>query len=285
MGIILHLLNLDYYLSLTYSLSAAEAKATADRIAAEAKATADRIAAEAAAAAKLIETTANKSIDSMKAIAVGSYQASVVVTNNAMKQAKVADAALGAIEAGAKLAGKALMVGVTEVAQVGVLIAEWAEANYCQIGVSLALGIFFAALLYRPEPASIATTTTATAPITTTAAAYLVAKESVGAGLIGSVCDLVAEAFVELILLVPDIKNAIGSAKDILIDAIGMSLALSFDVAAGAMTVPYAAAAVVAGVITTLTASLVCLKKLPYSDVKVRMLDWVEDEDGLKGGN
>jgi hypothetical protein len=277
-GIILYLLYLDYYLSLTYSLSVAEAKATADRI-----------AAEAAAVAKLIEqTTAKRSINSMKAIALGPvYEASVVVVNDAMKQAKVANEALVAIEAGAKLAGKALMVGVTEVAQVGVLIAEWAEASYCQIGVSLALGIFFAALLYRPEPISIATTTTATAPISTTAAAYLVAKESVGAGVIGSVCDLVAEAFVTLLLVVPDIKNAIGSAKEILIDAIGMSLALSFDVAAGAMVVPQACAAVVAGVITTLTASLVCTKKLPYSDVKVRMLDGVEDEDedGLKGGN
>jgi hypothetical protein len=204
-----------------------------------------------------------------------------------MIQAKVANEALGAIEAGAKLAGKALMVGVKEYLQVSVLIAEWAEASYCQIGVSLALGIFFAALLYRPDPASTATTTEATAPMTTTAAAYLVAKASVGAGVIGIACDLVAEAFVTLILVVPDIKNAIGSAKDILIDAIGMSLALSFDAAAGAMVVPQACAAVVAGVITMLTASLVCTKKLPYSDVKVRMLDGVEDEDedGLKGGN
>jgi hypothetical protein len=67
----------------------------------------------------------------MKAIALGPvYQASVVVVNNAMKEAKVADAALGAIEAGAKIAGKALMVGVMEVAAAGELVVAWVEANY-----------------------------------------------------------------------------------------------------------------------------------------------------------
>ena len=276
--------------------AAAAAKAVADKVAAEAaaaaaaaKALADKVAAEAAQQA---QATANNSINSMKAIALGPvYQASVVVTNNAMKQAKVADAALAGIEAGAKLAGKALEAGVTQVAAVGVLIAEWVEANYCEIGVSIALGTFFATLLYRPEPTSVATTTAATAPLSTTAIAYLAAKETVGATVLGIACDFVAEAFVTLLLLVSDIKNAIGSAKDILIDAIGMSLAKSIDVAAGAMVIPQSCAAVVAGVITTLTAQLVCKKTLPQGAAEwglvvagsVRMLE--EDEDGWEGGN
>jgi len=278
---------------------AAAAKAEAERVAREAekqaaaaKALADKVAAEAAAAAKLVETTANNSINSMKAIALGPvYQAAVKVTNDAMKTAKVADAALDDIEAGAKLAGKALEAGVTQVAAVGVLIAEWVEANYCEIGVSIALGTFFATLLYRPEPTSVATTTAATAPLSTTAIAYLAAKETVGATVLGIACDFVAEAFVTLLLLVSDIKNAIGSAKDILIDAIGMSLAKSIDVAAGAMVIPQSCAAVVAGVITTLTAQLVCKKTIPQGAAEwglvvagsVRMLE--EDEDGWEGGN
>ena len=243
-------------------------------------------------AVNAVDDTANNSINSMKAIALGPvYQAAVEVTNDAMKTAKVADAALAGIEAGAKVAGQALMVGVTQVAAVGVLIAEWVEANYCEIGVSIALGTFFATLLYRPEPSSQATTTAATAPLSTTAIAYLAAKETVGATVLGIACDFVAEAFVTLLLLVSDIKNAIGSAKDILIDAIGMSLAKSIDVAAGAMVIPQSCAAVVAGVITTLTAQLVCKKTIPQGAAEwglvvagsVRMLE--EDEDGWEGGN
>jgi hypothetical protein len=243
---------------------AAAAKAEAERVAAAAKAEAERVAREAAAAAQQAQATANNSINSMKAIALGPvYQASVVVTNNAMKQAKVADAALAGIEAGAKLAGKALTEGAYQVAAVGVLIAEWVEENYCKIGISIALGTFFAALLYRPEPSSVATTTAATAPLSSTAILYLAAKETVGATVLGIACEFVADAFVTLLLLVSDIKNAIGSAKDILIDAIAMALAKSIDVAAGAMIIPQSCAAVVAGVITTLTAQLVCKKTLP----------------------
>ena len=58
------------------------------------------------------------------------------------------------IEAGAKLAAKGLEEGAYKVAEGGELIAEWIEENYCQIGVNLALGTLFGALLYRPEPSS-----------------------------------------------------------------------------------------------------------------------------------
>ena len=79
---------------------------------ASATAAANKVAAEAAAAVNAAQATANKLIDSMKAIALEPvYQASVVVVNNSMKEAEVADAALSAIEAGAKIAGRGLMVG------------------------------------------------------------------------------------------------------------------------------------------------------------------------------
>jgi hypothetical protein len=185
-----------------------------------------------------------------------------------MATAKVADAALNDVEAGSKLAVRAMeqgaRQGVYAVAQGGELIAEWVEANYCQIGVSIALGTVFAALLYRPEPSSQATTVAATAPLTSTAIVYLAAKETVGAVALGTACDLTAKAFVELIWMAPDVRKAIGNAnRQILTDAIAFTLAKSIDAAAGAMIVPQSCAAVVAGVVTTLVAQLACERTLP----------------------
>lgn len=216
-------------------------------------------------AVKSTEQVAKDTVNSVKGIAVGPvYQAYVDTTKNAMKSAKIAEAAMDDIEAGAKLAAKGLEQGAYKVAEGGELIAEWVEANYCQIGVSVALGTVFAALLYRPEPASQATTATATAPLSATAIAYLAAKETVGAVAIGTACDLTASAFVELIWIAPDVRKAIGSKnKDILTDAIAFTLAKSIDAAAGAMVIPQSCAAVVAGVVTTLTAQLACERTLP----------------------
>lgn len=216
-------------------------------------------------AVKSTEQVAKDTVNSVKSIAVGPvYQAYVDTTKNAMKSAKIAEAAMDDIEAGAKLAAKGLEQGAYKVAEGGELIAEWVEANYCQIGVSVALGTVFAALLYRPEPASQATTATATAPLSATAIAYLAAKETVGAVAIGTACDLTASAFVELIWIAPDVRKAIGSKnKDILTDAIAFTLAKSIDAAAGAMVIPQSCAAVVAGVVTTLTAQLACERTLP----------------------
>jgi hypothetical protein len=150
------------------------------------------------------------------------------------------------------------------VARGGELMAEWVNANYCQIGVSVALGTVFAVLLYRPEPSSVATTTAATAPLSATAIVYLAAKETVGAVALGAACDLTAQAFVELIWMAPDVRKAIGEAnKQILTDAIAFTLAKSFDVAAGAMIVPQSCAAVVAGVVSTMVAQLACEQTLP----------------------
>jgi hypothetical protein len=212
---------------------------------------------------------ANSTVNTIKNTAVSTAgQAKTIATRNAMATAKVADAALNDIEAGSKLAVKAMeqgaRQGVYAVAQGGELIAEWVEANYCQIGVSIALGTVFAALLYRPEPSSQATTVAATAPLSSTAILYLAAKETVGAVALGTACDLTAKAFVELIWMAPDVRKAIGNAnRQILTDAIAFTLAKSIDAAAGAMIVPQSCAAVVAGVVTTLVAQLACERTLP----------------------
>ena len=212
---------------------------------------------------------ANSTVNTVKNTAVSTAgQAKVVATKSAMATAKVADAALNDVEAGSKLAVRAMeqgaRQGVYAVAQGGELIAEWAQANYCQIGVSIALGTVFAALLYRPEPSSQATTVAATAPLSSTAILYLSAKETVGAVALGTACDLTAAAFVELIWMAPDVRKAIGNAnKKILTDAIAFTLAKSMDAAAGAMIVPQSCAAVVAGIVTTLVAQLACERTLP----------------------
>lgn len=214
---------------------------------------------------KSTEEIAKDTINSVKNIAIGPvYQAYVDTTKSAMKSANIAAAAMDDVEAGAKLAVKGLEEGAYKIAEGGELIAEWVEANYCQIGVSIALGTIFAGLLYRPEPSSQATTTAATAPLSATAVAYLAAKETVGAVALGTACDLTAEAFVGLIWISNDVRKAIGEKnKDILTDAIAFTLAKSIDKAAGAMVVPQSCAAVVAGVVTTLTAQLACERTLP----------------------
>jgi hypothetical protein len=212
---------------------------------------------------------ANSTVNTIKNTAVSTAgQAKTIATRNAMATAKVADAALNDIEAGSKLAVRSMeqgtRAGVYAVQQGGELIAEWVEANYCQIGVSIALGTVFAALLYRPEPSSQATTVAATAPLSSTAILYLAAKESVGAVALGTACDLTAKAFVELIWMAPDVRKAIGNSnRQILTDAIAFTLAKSIDAAAGAMIVPQSCAAVVAGVVTTLVAQLACERTLP----------------------
>ncbi len=199
-----------------------------------------------------------------KTVVSDAVKAYTETTKAAMASAKVAEAAMADVEAGAKLTGQILEKGVYELQEAGELIAEWVEENYCQIGVSIALGTIFAALLYRPEPSSQATTTAATAPLSSTAILYLSAKETVGAAALGTACDLTAKAFVELIWMSKDIQKAIGNKnKQILTDAIAFTLAKSIDKAAGAMIVPQSCAAVVAGIVTTLVAQLACEQTLP----------------------
>ena len=216
-------------------------------------------------AVQLSRNTIN-SVNNIGVSAAG--QAKIGYARHGAWMAKVAEPALNDMDTGSKLAIRAMeqgaRAGVYGVARGGELMAEWVQANYCQIGVSVALGTVFAVLLYRPEPSSVATTTAATAPLSATAIVYLAAKETVGAVALGAACDLTAQAFVELIWMAPDVRKAIGEAnKQILTDAIAFTLAKSFDVAAGAMIVPQSCAAVVAGVVTTMVAQLACEQTLP----------------------
>lgn len=216
-------------------------------------------------AVQLSRNTIN-SVNNIGVSAAG--QAKIGYNRHGAWMAKVAEPALNDMDTGSKLAIRAMeqgaKAGVYGVARGGELMAEWVQNNYCQIGVSVALGTVFAALLYRPEPSSVATTTAATAPLSATAIVYLAAKETVGAVALGAACDLTAQAFVELIWMAPDVRKAIGeSNKQILTDAIAFTLAKSFDVAAGAMIVPQSCAAVVAGVVTTMVAQLACEQSLP----------------------
>jgi len=215
------------------------------------------------------EQFARNSINTVHGIGVSAAgQAKIGYARHGAWMAKVDERALNDMDAGSKLAIRAMeqgaRAGVYGVARGGELMAEWVQANYCQIGVSIALGTVFAALLYRPEPSSQATTVAATAPLSSTAILYLAAKETVGAVALGAACDLTAQAFVELIWMAPDVRKAIGEAnKQILTDAIAFTLCKSFDVAAGAMIVPQSCAAVVAGIVTTMVAQLACEQTLP----------------------
>jgi len=242
-----------------------EAKKLADQAAAETKKLADATAKATADAAAKTAKAATDTVNTINKTVVSTVgQAKVAATKSAMATANVASAAMNDIEAGSKLAVQGLEQGAYAVQDAGELVAAWAEANYCQIGVSIALGTIFAALLYRPEPSSVATTTAATAPLSSTAILYLAAKETVGAVALGTAVNLTAQAFVELIWISSDVRKAIGNKnKQILTDAIAFTLAKSMDAAAGAMIVPQSCAAVVAGVVTTLVAQLACERTLP----------------------
>jgi len=233
---------------------AKETTNTANVVAKETTKVANTVAKETTNAANVIKNTTISAASEVK----------VAATKSAMATAKVATEAMDDIEAGAVLAAKGMESGLEAVEDAGELIAEWVEANYCQIGVSIALGTIFAALLYRPEPSSQATTVAATAPLSSTAVLYLSAKETVGAVALGTACDLTAQAFVELIWISDDVRKAVGSKnKELLTAAIAFTLSKSIDAAAGAMVVPQSCAAVVAGVVTTIVAQLACEQTLP----------------------
>lgn len=238
----------------TVNVVAKETTNVANTVAKETVNTANTVAKETTKAANIIKNTTISAASEVK----------VAATKSAMVTAKVATEAMDEIEAGAVLAAKGMESGLEAVEDAGELIAEWVEENYCQIGVSIALGTIFAALLYRPEPSSQATTVAATAPLSSTAILYLSAKETVGAVALGTACDLTAQAFVELIWISGDIRKAIGNKnKELLTAAIAFTLSKSMDAAAGAMVVPQSCAAVVAGVVTTLVAQLACERTLP----------------------
>lgn len=241
----------------THAVSKVAHQATAD--------VAAGVREDTAKSEQLAKDTVNK-IRNMTVSAAG--QAKVLAIRDAMATAKVTPAALDDLEAGSKLAVWGLEKGVEAVKDEGVLIAKWAEENYCQIGVSIDLGTIFAALLYAPDPESIASETTLTAPLSAEAALYLSLKEGAESTLedagLRSACDVTAESFVDLIWAAPDVSKAIGSKnKEILTTAIAFTLENSVEVSAGAMVFPPSCAALVAGIVTTLVAQLACEHSVP----------------------
>lgn len=229
--------------------------AAADKAAKDAAADADKAAKDAAKTANNVVKDINKQVlkPAGKAIVDGA--------NEVSKQGKFAS---DEFTAGATVVAREMEKGAYIVRDGAVLVAEWAEANYCQIGMSIALGTIFAAMLYRPEPASIAQTSATMAPLSATAIAYLAAKETVGNVALGTACTLTAQAFVELLWLDPNIRKGVGNAnKEILTYGIAFSIQKSFELAAGSFVVPQVGAAMVAGIVTSIASQLVCDGKLP----------------------
>lgn len=168
------------------------------------------------------------------------------------------------VTAGATIVASEMEKGVYLARDGACLIGEWVENNYCSIGMSVALGTFFAALLYRPEPECQAQTTATMAPLSATAILYLAAKETVGDVAVGEASDLTASAFVELLWLIPEVARGVGKEnREIFTAGISFCLAKSFEVAAGSFVVPQVGAAMCAGIITSITTQLVCEGKLP----------------------
>ena len=239
------------------------AKAEAGRVAAAAKAEAERVAREAAAAAQQAQATANNSINSMKAIALGPvYQASVDVINNAMKSANVVASAWDDIEAGAKIAAEGYMVGVMEVAKAGVWLAEWVNAHQCELGMSSLLGALFAVNIVNPLPVGIAVSTTYLRGV---AIAYLAdPSNSATKDQVLIACDMVAQYYLEMIWSNRSVENSIGeSNKEVLQNAIAMTVHKNFEKAAAAFVFLESGAAIIAGVTVNLAARVVCYDQLP----------------------
>lgn len=217
-----------------------------------------------------VVATVTKSAEQVAKDAVATVNSTVLkpagraIVSSANDVAKKYNYASDEVTAGATVVAQEMEKGAYVVRDGAILVAEWVEANYCQIGMSVALGTIFAAMLYRPEPVSQAQTTATMAPLSAAAVAYLAAKETVGAVVVGTACDFVAGGFVELLWLDPNIRKGVGSAnKEILTYAIAFSLSKAFDAAAGSFVVPQVGAAMVAGIVTSIATQLVCDGALP----------------------
>ena len=212
---------------------------------------------------EVVVDVAGDAIDSMKDIALGPvYQAAVDINNNAMKLAKVADAAWDDIEAGAKIAAEGLMVGLEAVARAGVWLAEWVDSQKCELGMSFLLATLFAVNIVDPLPVGVAVSTTY---LQGAAIAYLADPNNAATKKqVLIACDMVAEYYLEMIWTLSTVQRAIGeSNKEALQDAIAMIVHKNFEKAAAAFTVQHSGAAIVAGVTVNLAARLVCYDQLP----------------------
>lgn len=168
--------------------------------------------------------------------------------------------------AGTAIVGEAMTDTGAQIRDGVVLVAEWVEANACQIGMNVALGTAIGAYFYSPEPPTQAKTTAQMAPISATALTFICAKESLNAVIVSEACVLTATAIVEAFWLVPQIKNGVGSNnKDLLIYALAFMLNKAIEKYAGALIVPQSAAAIVAGIVASLFTQVVCERKIPSS--------------------
>jgi len=220
------------------------------------------------------KVTATSKIDSLNmAIVLGPvYQASVTVTNNAMKQANVAPAALAGIEAGARMAAGGLEEGVYTVEKAGVYAANWLDAMQCELGMNILLGTLFALKLVDPLPVGVAT---ATAYLTGVAIAYKAAPFSTEKAVLGGACDLAAEHFLENIWSSTSVVSAVGEHnKEALLDAIAMTVCKTLKRVPDAFVSGFSGAAIVAGVTVNSATELACRKRVPrataaWGDLKV----------------
>jgi hypothetical protein len=245
------------------------AKEAAETALAAVKATLNDLAkdAETYVVSAADEVKATNMIDLMKAIELDSvYQASVVVTNDAMQQANAAPAALAGIEAGARMAAEGLMVGVQAVEQAGVWLGEWANAMQCELGMNSLLAALFAVNIVDPLPVEVAVTTLYLQGVSI---AYLAAPSATERAVLGGACDLAAQYFLKMIWTLTTVQNAIGvNNQEVLQDAISMSVCKTLKKAPEAFTVPFSGAAIVAGVTINLATEFACRKRVPKGTTK-----------------
>jgi hypothetical protein len=178
--------------------------------------------------------------------------------------------------AGATIVGEGFECAGDFVVNTAEAAAEWIDENACEIGMGVAFGALFGAMLYRPEPESVAQTSATMAPLSCTAVAYIAAKEigqeAVMGAIIGVACDLTATSFVELIWQIPEVKKGVGNKnKEILTSAISFTIAKSLDAYAGAYVIPQSGAAVICGIVGSMATRLICSGTVPKN-----WRDWAE---------
>lgn len=232
------------------------------------------------AANKLKEDTKKISEESTKALNKANNVVLKPIGNSVVNAAKETSEALGdageVFLAGATIVGEGLQESGEFVVETAEAAGEWLTENACEIGMGVAFATVFGAMLYRPEPASIAETTATMAPLSATAIAYIAAKEIgeevVMGAIIGTACDLTATAFVELIWEIPEVKKGVGNKnKDILTSAISFTIAKSLDAYAGAYIIPQSGAAVICGIVGSMATRLICSGTVPKN-----WRDWSE---------
>ena len=132
------------------------------------------------------------------------------------------------------------------VAKAGVWLAEWVNAHQCELGMSSLLGVLFAANIVNPLPVGIAVSTTYLQGV---AIAYLAdPSNSATKDQVVIACDMVAEYFLEMIWSNRSVENSIGeSNKEVLQNAIAMTVHKNFEKAAAAFVFPQSGAAIISG--------------------------------------